>query len=83
MVSLPPVGVMPPDEFYRNVNNSVYTNAAAKLRFEFLQLCSAVDLLTNIRGGALLCSSVSSLRRTWPTSSIILHQNNGEKWPKG
>lgn len=25
---------MPPDEYYRNVNNSVYTNAVAQLRFE-------------------------------------------------
>lgn len=31
------LGVMPPDEYYRNVNNSVYTNAAAKLRFEYLR----------------------------------------------
>lgn len=35
IIYLSPSGVMPPDEFYRNVNNSVYTNAVAKFRFEF------------------------------------------------
>ncbi|XP_017261100.1 protein-glucosylgalactosylhydroxylysine glucosidase isoform X2 [Kryptolebias marmoratus] len=29
------LGVMPPDEYYSNVNNSVYTNAAAKLSLQF------------------------------------------------
>ncbi|KAM4573993.1 protein-glucosylgalactosylhydroxylysine glucosidase isoform 2-T2 [Odontesthes bonariensis] len=33
------IGVMPPDEYYYNVNNSVYTNAVAKLSLQF-----AVDL---------------------------------------
>lgn len=28
-----PSGVMPPDEYYYNVNDSVYTNAVAKLRY--------------------------------------------------
>lgn len=27
------LGVMPPDEYYYNVNNSVYTNTVAKLRY--------------------------------------------------
>eukprot|EP00066_Takifugu_rubripes_P004399 XP_003967747.1 PREDICTED: acid trehalase-like protein 1 isoform X2 [Takifugu rubripes] len=31
------LGVMPPDEYYRNVNNSVYTNAAAKLSLHFAE----------------------------------------------
>lgn len=78
-----PLGVMPPDEFYRNVNNSVYTNAVAKFRFEFLTALFTVNLVTNIRDGTVLWLSVSSLRRIWPTSSIILYQNNGEKWPNG
>lgn len=29
------LGVMPPDEYYYNVNNSVYTNTVAKLSLEF------------------------------------------------
>ncbi|KAM9815942.1 protein-glucosylgalactosylhydroxylysine glucosidase isoform 1-T3 [Syngnathus typhle] len=29
------LGVMPPDEYYSNVNNSVYTNAVAKLSLQF------------------------------------------------
>ncbi|XP_013869091.1 protein-glucosylgalactosylhydroxylysine glucosidase [Austrofundulus limnaeus] len=29
------LGVMPPDEYYSNVNNSVYTNAATKLSLQF------------------------------------------------
>ncbi|XP_061630614.1 protein-glucosylgalactosylhydroxylysine glucosidase isoform X2 [Phyllopteryx taeniolatus] len=29
------LGVMPPDEYYYNVNNSVYTNTAAKLSLQF------------------------------------------------
>ncbi|XP_037538885.1 protein-glucosylgalactosylhydroxylysine glucosidase [Nematolebias whitei] len=29
------LGVMPPDEYYSNINNSVYTNAAAKLSLQF------------------------------------------------
>ncbi|XP_061577620.1 protein-glucosylgalactosylhydroxylysine glucosidase [Cololabis saira] len=29
------LGVMPPDEYYSNVNNSVYTNAVAKLGLQF------------------------------------------------
>lgn len=28
-----PSGVMPPDEYYYNVNDSVYTNAVAKFRY--------------------------------------------------
>ncbi|XP_042268918.1 protein-glucosylgalactosylhydroxylysine glucosidase [Thunnus maccoyii] len=29
------LGVMPPDEYYRNVNNSVYTNTVAKFSLQF------------------------------------------------
>ncbi|XP_072574425.1 protein-glucosylgalactosylhydroxylysine glucosidase isoform X1 [Paramormyrops kingsleyae] len=36
-------GVMPPDEYYRNVDNSVYTNTVAKLSLQF-----AVDLAGQI-----------------------------------
>lgn len=35
------LGVMPPDEYYYNVNNSVYTNTAAKFSLQF-----AVELAT-------------------------------------
>ena len=28
-----PLGVMPPDEYYYNVNNSVFTNTVAKFRY--------------------------------------------------
>lgn len=38
------LGVMPPDEYYFNVNNSVYTNTAAKLSLQF-----AVELASLLR----------------------------------
>ncbi|XP_019712709.1 protein-glucosylgalactosylhydroxylysine glucosidase isoform X3 [Hippocampus comes] len=37
------LGVMPPDEYYSNVNNSVYTNTVAKLSLQFAVLLA--DLL--------------------------------------
>lgn len=77
------LGVMPPDEYYSDVNNSVYTNAAAKLRFEYSHHFLTVNSPTNIRDGPFFCPPVSALRRIWPTSSIILHQKNGGMWPKG
>ncbi|XP_004069635.1 protein-glucosylgalactosylhydroxylysine glucosidase [Oryzias latipes] len=41
------LGVMPPDEYYYNVNNSVYTNAAAKLSLQF-----AVELANLLQDAA-------------------------------
>lgn len=43
------LGVMPPDEYYYNVNNSVYTNTVAKLRY----LCESLNI---IRDGTLCIS---------------------------
>ncbi|CAL9696966.1 unnamed protein product [Knipowitschia caucasica] len=38
------LGVMPPDEYYYNVNNSVYTNIVAKLSLEFaIELADLLD----------------------------------------
>lgn len=43
---------MPPDEFYRNVNNSVYTNAVAKFRLEFLRRFS-LSIYQQISDGSI------------------------------
>uniref|UniRef100_A0A8C6WY21 Protein-glucosylgalactosylhydroxylysine glucosidase n=1 Tax=Neogobius melanostomus TaxID=47308 RepID=A0A8C6WY21_9GOBI len=43
------LGVMPPDEYYYNVNNSVYTNAVAKLRNDLL----AYEPVTDPNGPAM------------------------------
>lgn len=51
-------GVMPPDEYYSNINNSVYTNAAAKLRLGlvFQHFCSQLFVKTSFSNGSLFIS---------------------------
>lgn len=74
---------MPPDEFYYNVNDSVYTNTVAKFRYLNLN----IDIIVYINlwipiVQKVFHSSVSSSLSNWPPSSSILHQRNGNKWPK-
>lgn len=38
------LGVMPPDEYYSNVSNSVYTNTVAKFRYLYLSISIIVNL---------------------------------------
>lgn len=63
---------MPPDEFYRNVNNSVYTNAVAQFRLALF----IVNLSANIRWFNLVLTSLQFAEDL----AKLLHHPAPQQW---
>lgn len=72
MLLFVPLGVMPPDEYCHNVNNSVYTNTVAKFRYGE----SATDIYTHSKhwqGGKSFILKSLSLQFAVELASRLQH----------